>query len=127
MTLQAQLDTLREALPSCKSAAYGDLSAQLILRSSTDGMCPREVLNVACQKADKLFGALAAPADAEMLDEDTFARSVVCFDADMTEIFARQTAGAEDVVLVALEGGQPIAHAISHIENLASALAEPPQ
>ena len=53
MSLTAQLDTIRSALPGCVLAAYGDSTAKLVLRSSADRPWPQERLDDLCKTASR--------------------------------------------------------------------------
>lgn len=50
-----QLDGLRDRLPGCVLAAYGDVSAQLVLRSSADAPWPQEKLDDLCKSGARQF------------------------------------------------------------------------
>lgn len=53
MSLTAQLDTIRSAMPGCVLAAYGDSNAKLVLRSSADRPWPQERLDDLCKTASR--------------------------------------------------------------------------
>ncbi|MEX0285263.1 MAG: hypothetical protein AB3N23_11690 [Paracoccaceae bacterium] len=60
MTVGGHLDTLRASLPGCTLVAYGDVSAQLVLRTSTDSAWPQEKLDDLCKSGARQFGLVDA-------------------------------------------------------------------
>ncbi len=68
MTVSEQLDALRADIPGCVLAAFGDVAAQLVLRSSADSPWSQEKLDDLCRTgarqfalSDALTGFRAAP------------------------------------------------------------------
>ncbi|MFY0312564.1 hypothetical protein ACFMBG_22020 [Leisingera sp. D0M16] len=64
MTLARQLDTLRRHEDGCRLAAFGDLGASIVLRSSSAASHPQEYLDALCQQARRGFLLLDAAAQA---------------------------------------------------------------
>ncbi|CUH99538.1 hypothetical protein [Leisingera aquaemixtae] len=64
MTLARQLDTLRQSADGCRLAAFGDLGASIVLRSSSAASDPREYLDALCQQARRGFLMLDAAVQA---------------------------------------------------------------
>ncbi len=64
----ARLDALRAAVPGIRLAAYGDLGARLILRSSSDGGWPQDRLDALCHEAEAYFAGSGASALVALAD-----------------------------------------------------------
>lgn len=62
MSLVDKLDALRAAAPGCSLAAFGDLHARLVLRSSALRPWPQERLDELCAQAARCFAAADDPA-----------------------------------------------------------------
>ncbi len=58
--IAARLDALRAAVPGLRLAAYGDLGARLILRSSSDIGWPQDRLDALCVQAEAHFARSGA-------------------------------------------------------------------
>lgn len=62
MSIVDKLDALRAAAPGCSLAAFGDLHARLVLRSSASRHWPQERLDELCAQAARCFSAADDPA-----------------------------------------------------------------
>ncbi|NVK12799.1 MAG: hypothetical protein HWE35_01340 [Rhodobacteraceae bacterium] len=117
MTLARQLDALRQFEPGCRLAAFGDLGASIVLRSSSGSGHPQEYLDDLCQQARRGFlaldaavqagGAAVAPADDVLLLAPGEAR-----------LFLRATDGSGDAVLCVCEDADAAARLAASARQL---------
>jgi len=108
MTIDRHLEDLRAGLPGCSLVAYGDLSANLMLRTSADRAWAQEHLDALCKTASARFDlarslrgtAEGGPRHAIVLTErDT--RVFVGSDQDEADLLCcvcSGTADAEDIL-----------------------------
>jgi hypothetical protein len=68
--IAARLDKLRADTPGLRLAAYGDLGARLILRSSSDTGWPQDRLDELCLQAEAHFARSGAGALATLAGDD---------------------------------------------------------
>ncbi len=60
MTIAEQIDSLRMSLPGCSLVAFGDVTTQLVLRSSQTRPIRREHLDQLCAEAGDCFSVIEA-------------------------------------------------------------------
>lgn len=108
MTVQARLDQLRQSSYGCMLTAYGDISSGLILRSSSETPCPREVLDTLCEDAIKGFALADHDARSIGADSSVYGAMVISFTAERSHVFVRQDAATNDVICAVLEKSQAI-------------------
>jgi hypothetical protein len=58
MTIAEQIDSLRLSLPGCSLVAFGDVTTQLVLRSSQSQAIHREHLDQLCDEAGGCFSLI---------------------------------------------------------------------
>ncbi len=56
MGVSEQLNAIRRDIPTCRMAAFADLSASLVLDSSAEQRLPQERLDALCARARSLLG-----------------------------------------------------------------------
>lgn len=101
MTIQHQLDRLRDEAPGCDLVAFGDLSSGLILNWAARSACQREVLDLLMQNATASLALLAPvglPGGVDLADMGT---SVIHFTERGAEVFVRLSAASDEVICVA--------------------------
>lgn len=98
MTLARQLDALRHFEPGCRLAAFGDLGASIVLRSSSASGHPQEYLDDLCQQARRGFLALDAAVQAGGVAVAP-ADDVLLLAPGEVRLFLRSGAGSGDAVL----------------------------
>lgn len=99
MTLARQLDDLRRQEPGCRLAAFGDLGASIVLRSSSASGHPQEYLDDLCQQARRGFLALDAAAWAAGTAAAAPADDVLVLAPGEARLFLRAAGGTGDAVL----------------------------
>ncbi|WP_424978540.1 hypothetical protein [Leisingera sp. S232] len=99
MTLACQLDALRQMDPGCRLAAFGDLGASIVLRSSSETARPQEYLDDLCQQARRGFLALDAAAGANGSVAAAAAQDVLVLAPGEARLFLRAAGGSGDAVL----------------------------
>jgi len=95
MTLSDRLDELRQAVPSCTLASFGDVSTGLALRTSASWLYKQDYLEEMMRQAAQTF----ALSDLTMADNDL----VVVATSNEICIFVRSQAGNSDIVCCVCE------------------------
>jgi len=90
MSLSDRLDELRQAVPSCTLASFGDISTGLALRTSATWLYKQDYLEEMMRQAAQTF----ALSDLMMEDNDL----VVVATSNEICIFVRSQAGNSDIV-----------------------------
>jgi hypothetical protein len=105
MHLKAEMKRLLDETPGMNLVAFGDLSSGLVLNSASKETCPREVLDLLCEKAIDCFSLLGQAAQASVPEGETLGRSVIHFNERGSQIFARHPGNAEDVICAICDPG----------------------
>ncbi len=103
MTIQAQMDQLRESSIGCALSAFGDISSGLILRSSSEVPCPRELLDSLCEDAIRCFALVHPHSQPESTDSNVYGTVVMSFTAQRAQVFVRHDAETNDVICAVIE------------------------
>lgn len=90
MSLSESLDELRQVVPSCTLASFGDVSTGLALRTSTSDLYKQEYLDEVLRQATENFEL------SDLMSSDT--DLVVLAMPDETRIFVRSHADNPDIV-----------------------------
>lgn len=123
-TIQAQLEQLRKTSFGCGLTAYGDLSSGLILRSSSESPCPREVLDALCDDAVRSLAIARRQSWPEDLETGDYGTSVVSFTSQRSHVFVRHDPKADDLICATIEKGQAIAPVLAAARATARQIAE---
>lgn len=115
MTIQTQLDQLRQNAAGCQLTAFGDLSSKLILRSSAAAPCPREVLDSLSTKAVTCFSVLDSDTTTELTEEGYYGQSAILFTPGQSYVFARPDPASDDVTCSVIEAAQDVEKALHSI------------
>ena len=99
MTLSLQLDALRQTAKGCRLAAFGDLGASIVLRSSSAASHPQEYLDGLCQQARLGFLLLDAAVAAGDPQSAAPADDVLILAPGEARVFIRAADGSDDAVL----------------------------
>lgn len=102
MSIQSRLDALRQTLSDCQITAFGDVSSCLILRSSTDGPCPREALDKLGAQAASVAKHLDTVKAEAPAPTPLYGQAFATFNAEKTTVYARTGQNEDDVVCAAL-------------------------
>lgn len=124
MSIQEHLDALRKASFGCALTAYGDLSSGLILRSSSEGPCPREVLDALCDDAVRSLAVTRRQSWPEGMDTADYGTSVISFTAQRSHVFVRHDPKTDDLICATIEKAQAIAPVLSAARATAKRIAE---
>lgn len=124
MTIQEHLDQLRETAYGSVLTAFGDLSSGLILRSSSEAPCPREVLDALCDDAIRSLGVASRQSWPEGMETGDYGTSVISFTARRTHLFVRHDPRTDDVICAAIAKAQAIAPALLAARETAQKIAE---
>lgn len=125
MTLQDRMKRLLDDTPGLNLVAFGDLSSGLVLNSVSKTACPREVLDLLCEKAVDCFAMLGPDALSSPDDPGIFGRAVIHFDERGTQVFARQPANPDDVICAMCEPGTALEPMLQATLDLASKVGGP--
>ncbi|MEE4187614.1 MAG: hypothetical protein V2I76_04100 [Roseobacter sp.] len=117
MTIQAYLDGLRAETPGCRLTAFGDLSTKLVLRTSTDRPCAREVLDALCDSAVQCFSATETETPSDLTGAGYYGRSAILFTASQSVVFARPATTPEDVIFAVVDSARDVDHALSALRR----------
>lgn len=124
MSVQAHLDQLRKTSFGCGLTAYGDLSSGLILRSSSETPCPREVLDALCDDAIRSLAVTKRQAWPDGMETTDYGTSVISFTAQRSHVFVRHDPKADDLICATIEKGQAIAPVLGAARATAEKIAE---
>ncbi|SEL90419.1 hypothetical protein SAMN05443999_109119 [Roseovarius azorensis] len=124
MKIQDHLDQLRKSSFGCNLAAFGDISSGLILRSSSDRPCPRELLDSLCEDAIRCFALADRHSRPEGTESDVYGASVISFTARRSHVFARNDTETDDVVCAIIEQAQAIDPVLRAARETAEKISE---
>ncbi len=95
MSLDAEIDALRAALPECSLVAFGDAGTRLMLRASHQEAFQREYLDALCALAANCFDMQdAAPGGGENEGQDQPCEAFVLTPAN-TRVFVKSGSGSD--------------------------------
>ncbi|SIO40643.1 hypothetical protein SAMN05444722_1938 [Rhodovulum sp. ES.010] len=101
MAATQRLQTLRKSIPGCRTLAYVDLSARLVLRADAAPAAPQEVLDALCLRAARvLVGPAAAAADAVLGAPPTEA---IAWGAGAIELYLRAPDAPDEALCAILD------------------------
>ena len=117
MTVSAKLDALRAAVPGCALAAFGDVDAQLVLRSSAQSPWSQDKLDELCKSGARQIRLRAA------LNPDAVTpREAVIATPQDVRVYVAAPAPAGDVLCCVcrsgVETGQVLRHAKAALSEL---------
>jgi len=97
MNIAAKLDDLRMLAPNCDLVGFGDLRAQIILRTSSNRKSPQEYLDEICRQARQGFAAqdILARIDGH---KPELHNSLVTLAGGETRIMVRTNRDADDML-----------------------------
>lgn len=124
MTVQEHLDQLRKASFGCALTAYGDLSSGLILRSSSEMPCPREVLDAMCDDAVRSLAVTKRQSWPEGMETGAYGTSVISFTSQRSHVFVRHDPKADDLICATIDKAQAIAPVLRAAKATAEEIAE---
>lgn len=126
MTIQTGLKRLLDETPGVTLVAFGDLSSGLILDTAAKAACPREVLDLLCEKAIDCFALLGPDARPVTGDNAIFGKAVIHFDDRGLQVFARQPENPDDVICAITDPGGGLEQVLQSTLALAREMAAPP-
>jgi hypothetical protein len=97
MNIEEKLDNLRLLTPECNLVGFGDLRAQIILRTSSEKKCPQEYLDEICRQAREGFAAQDTLARIDGHDPELH-NSLVILTRGETRIVVRPERQADDML-----------------------------
>ena len=100
MTIDAELDAIRNSFSGCSLVAFGDSRTRLMLRSSHEQACHREHLDELCAQAANCFNLLDAASHDDQGPRSGIARpceAIVLTTSDM-RAFVRAEEGGSDFI-----------------------------
>ncbi|WP_135502101.1 hypothetical protein [Roseovarius aestuariivivens] len=100
MTLSDRLDELRQAVPGCTLASFGDISTGLALRTSASRLYKQDYLEEVLREASQNFAL------SDLITEDN--DLVVVATPDEVRIFVRSKAGNSDILCCVCESASDI-------------------
>ena len=100
MTLSDRLDELRQAVPSCTLASFGDISTGLALRTSASRLYKQDYLEEVLRQAAQNFEL------SDLMAEDN--DLVVVATPDEVRVFVRSNAGNSDIMCCVCENASDI-------------------
>lgn len=104
MAPSKRIQSLRRSTPGCRSLAYVDLSARLVLCSDSDLPAPpQEALDALCLRAARLLSGPIAAAAGAALDLDAAPGEVLAAHGGRIEIFLRAPGTQEEALCCVLE------------------------
>lgn len=122
MTLSSQLDALRLSDAGCRLAAFGDLQASIVLRSSSAASHPQEYLDELCQQACRGFLLLdAASANPGVCPPG---KEILLLTPGEARVFVRAEDGSGDAVLCICDNAESARRLTARACELLSAAAE---
>lgn len=124
MSIEEHLETLSGNAPGCSLAAYGDISARLILRSRAEAPCRREVLDRLCAEAADVFQRNDRVVLPETPGTEETGLCILSFDASEMRVFARERRGSEEVVCAVFKGPHTTEQDLAAVKNCARQIAE---
>lgn len=122
MSIQTQLDALREALPDCRLTAFGDMASLLVLRSSSAIPCPRETLDRLVQRIATTGSQVASVDPSTSADASLYGRTFALFTANETVVCARGS--EEEVSCAVLDPAQDIDAALHKTADSVASITE---
>ncbi|WP_412553724.1 hypothetical protein [Shimia sp. MIT1388] len=102
MTVADCLEALRSDIPGCQVAAFGDVTARLILKASHDAAVPREKLDSLCAEAARCFAMTEGLGDPKAATQD----SIVLTTRDM-RVYVRAQGRADFLCLLCALDSDP--------------------
>lgn len=124
MTIQTHLDQLRRATAGCQLTAFGDLSSNLILRSSAAAHCPREVLDSLSTKAATCFSVLETDPTEDLTETGHYGQTAIMFTPSQSFIFARLDSADDDVTCAVIENAQDVEQALQATRDTVRKIGE---
>lgn len=124
MKIEAHLDRLRKSQPGCHLAAYGDLSAKLILRSSADRACPREDLDRLGDKAAMAASVLDQVALPDEYEPAHCGAAFAVFTLRDTQLCARAGQDGNDLICAVFQPAHDIEAGLIAVGKAAESICE---
>ena len=124
MNIQSHLDELRDDISGCVLTAFGDLSSDLILRSSSTGTMPRERLDQLCETAAWSFDVVEAMEQSDGPRVKETEQTVVYFNSKTAKVFARNTAEPHDVTCTLVNAGHGLDRALQKTADAAAIIGQ---
>ncbi|MGC9419085.1 MAG: hypothetical protein ACP5EN_08930 [Rhodovulum sp.] len=105
MALSQRIQSLRKSTPGCRSLAYVDLSARLVLGSDSDLPAPpQEALDALCLRAARLLSGPIAAAAGEALALDGPPGEAIALHNGRIELFLRAPGAPDEALCCVLDG-----------------------
>lgn len=96
MTIAQRLAALRQLEDGCRLAAFGDIGAGIVLRTSCETGYPQEFLDELCQQAERGFSLLDALPDE---DSEQVPDHMLVLSPEDARVYVRAPDGSGDAVL----------------------------
>lgn len=128
VSVAERLDTLRAEIPGCSLVAFGDMRANVILRSSQDRAVPREQLDELCRVATNHFTGPKAQAVSKHLTQgaDGDLEVAIVLTVDDTRIFVTTPGHDADMLCCVCDGqvdaGQAVESARAGLKDILGTL-----
>jgi hypothetical protein len=104
MAPSKRIQALRKSISGCRSLAYVDLSARIVLCSESDLPAPpQEALDALCLRAARLLAGPIAAAAGQALALDAPPGEAIAFHNGRIEIFLRAPATPEEALCCVLD------------------------
>lgn len=116
---------LLDGTPDINMVAFADISSGLILNWCSKASTPREVVDLAGERAVDCFALFGSAALLPGVTVATFGASVIHFTERGSHIFARHPAAAADVICAVCEGGARLEPLLRSAIALAEKIAAP--
>lgn len=105
MAPSTRIQTLRRSTPGCRSLAYVDLSARLVLFSDSDLPAPpQEALDALCLRAARLLSGPIAAAAGQALALDAPPGEALALQGGRIELFLRAPDAPDEALCCVLDG-----------------------
>ena len=124
VTLAAKLEALRQGEGGCRLAAFGDLGASIVLRSSGSDSHRQEHLDELCQQARRGFVLLDSVLAAEEYPEPGLIENdILVLVPGEARVFVRAADGSGDAVLCVCDNAAVANRLIRPAQNLLASIA----